>query len=291
MDLSSEAIAKSYSLEHRGPKGPVKDVGSFESQGKGVLLWTKSEKMFLQVQQGTLIAPLEFAHLPRKLQVTYLLSEKSPRLIFARCLNDYFAHLQPDDFTNHIDRHRKNKQIRIGENCFIGANVNIGDGTEILHNTSIFSNTTIGRDCLINTCCSIGTPGLGLEYDGDEIVRFPQIGGVAIGDNVEIGPSTTIRRGTLGNTTVGDGTKMGSFTNIGHNCQVGKQCILTSQVALGGSTILGDKVFMGINSCTRNKVSIGSHVTVGIGSVVIKDFHEATTLVGIPAKKISRNGQ
>lgn len=282
--MNSEIISNTYSLNHVGNKQEVSSFGSLEKEEKGILLWTKSKDLFLKVKKGVLLAPQSFSNLKLEDEVTYLFCEKSPRLIFAKSLNDFFKKNHLDDFKNCIDLHRNNSKIKIGENVFIGENVTIGDGTQILHNTSIFSNTVIGENCLINVNSSISTPGLGFEYDGDEIVKFPQFGGVVIGDNVEIGPNTTIRRGALDDTLIGDGTKIGSLSNIGHNCKLGVQCILTCQITLGGSTVVGDRVFMGINSSTKNKVAIGNDVTVGMGAVVVKDVPDGKLAIGLPAK-------
>jgi UDP-3-O-[3-hydroxymyristoyl] glucosamine N-acyltransferase len=282
--LNSELISNTYSLNHVGSIQEVDRFGSLENEEQRVLLWTKSKQLFLKVKKGVLLAPQSFSNLKLEDEVTYLFCEKSPRLIFAKVLNDFFKENHLDDFKNCIDIHRSNTKITIGENVFIGENVTIGDGTQILHNTSIFSNSVIGKDCLINTNCSISTPGLGCEFDGDRIVKFPQFGGVVIGDRVELGPNTTIRRGALDNTIVGSGTLVGSLSNIGHNCRLGENCVLTSQIALGGSTIIGDKVFMGINSSTKNKVVIGNDVTVGMGAVVVKDVPDNSLAIGVPAK-------
>lgn len=284
--MNSKSIADYYSLIHLGELRDISGFGSLLKQEKGKLIWTKSENLFLKVNKGILLAPVDLKKLPLNKDVTYLFCEKSPRLIFAKILNEFFQSSFLDDFTNCIQEHKKNKRIKIGENCFIGKNVKIGDGTEILHNTSIFSNSIIGENCLINVNCSLSTPGLGFEYDGEELVKFPQFGGVELGDGVELGPSTTVRRGALDNTIIGSGTKIGSLSNIGHNCIVGKQCILTSQIILGGSSIIGDRVFMGINSSVKNKVKIGNDAIVGMGAVVLKEVLHNTTVVGAPAKAL-----
>lgn len=285
--LDSKIIADKYNLKLTGPNLKVHSFASLNHQSINKIIWCNSESSLDRVTQGTVLIPTS---LEGKIKFTdelsVLICHKSPRLIFAKILNDYFHDSKFDDFTNMVALHRQNQHIKIGENCFIGENVIIGNGTEILHNTSIFSNTVIGENCHINTNCSIGTPGLGFEYDDDEMVKFPQLGGVIIENGVEIGPSTTIRRGALDNTIIGAQTKIGALSNIGHNCIVGKQCILTCQIVLGGSTRIGDKVFMGINSITKNKVKLGNNVQVGMGAVVTNDFPSDVTIYGVPAKKL-----
>lgn len=283
--LTNIEIANQYSLKLKGPKLEINNFSSLENQTVNTIIWCKSTSLLSKIHKGTLLIPASFEGLIKESStLSILLCEKSPRLIFAKVLNDFFKDRFYDDFTNCVDEHKKNNSIKIGDNCFIGKNVKIGSGTEILHNTSIFSNTIIGKNTLINTGCSIGTPGLGFEYDNDEIVKFPQLGGVIIGDEVEIGPNSTIRRGALDETIIGSKTKIGALCNIGHNCIIGEQCILTCQIVLGGSTKIGNKVYMGINSLTKNKIKLGDDVTVGMGAVVTKNFNSGCTVKGVPAK-------
>lgn len=285
--ISASIIADDLKLILKGEDKVITGFSLPDNPKENTLLWTKNQVIYDSIFKGVVVAPISFQDV-LKPGVSYLFCEKSPRLIFARIMNKYFSHLLPDMFTNHADQHRKNSKIRIGDGCFIGANVTIGDGTEILHNTSIFPNTTIGKNCHIDCNCSLGTTGLGFEYDGDEMVRFPQIGGVLIGDHVEIGPNTTVRRGSLANTVIGDECKIGSLTNIGHNSKIGNQCILTCQIVIGGSSVIGNRVFMGINSITKNKVAIGDNTTVGMGAIVSKDIPSDVTVVGSPARVVRK---
>lgn len=259
-----------------------------ENQQENTILWTKSLDTHKSITKGVLISSKEFAGHEND-NVTYIYTEKSPRLIFAKVLNYFFAHLQGDDFTNYVEVFRKDKNLKIGDNCFIAKNVVIGEGTVIYPNASLFSGTIVGKNCLISSNCSISTVGLGFEYDGDEIVKFPQLGGVIIGNDVEIGPSSTIRRAALTNTIIESGCKIGSLCNIGHNTFIGAQSILTTQCVVGGSSKIGKRVFMGINAITRNKIIIGDNVNIGMGSVITKDIESNVVVYGNPAKVVRKN--
>jgi len=288
MQVSTKEIALKFGLELVGPDKIVFGFSVPENQQDNTVLWTKQLSIFSEIFTGVLVAPKEFKG-KEKDHVTYLYCDKSPRLIFARILNTFFQHLIYDDLKNNVEYYRQDPNVRIADNCFIAENVKIGEGTIIYPNTTIFSGTIIGRNCQINANCSISTIGLGFEYDGDEIVKFPQLGGVIIGDDVEIGPNSTIRRGALGNTIIKNGCKIGSLSNIGHNTEIGEQCILTTQCVVGGSSILGNKVFMGINAITRNKIRIGNNVNIGMGSVITKDIPDNVVVYGNPAKVIRTN--
>lgn len=281
-------IARKYGLEVVGNAEVVDHIALPGMEAPTSLLWTKSLEIHQSVKAGVLITDQAFQESLSE-NITYLFCKKSPRLIFAKVMNDFFDHLIPDDFSNHVADHLKRTDIKIGDHCFIAENVKIGSGTVIYPNSSIFAGTKIGTNCMIGANCSISTVGLGFEYDGDEIIKFPQIGGVVIGDNVELGPGSTIRRGALGNTSVGDDTKIGSLSNIGHNSKVGKQSILTTQCVVGGSATVGDRVFMGINSIVRNKVTIGHDVNIGMGSVVASPIPDGVVAYGVPAKVARKN--
>lgn len=282
--LSAKNLADEFELTLIGEDQFITGFSIPENQKESTLLWTKTIDVLRKVKTGILISPEEFSTQNLEKKVTYLFCKKSPRLIFAKIINKYFTNLITDDLTNYVDHHKKNLSIRIGDNCFIAKNVTIGSGTTILHNCSIFENSIIGQNCLIQPNCSIATPGLGYEFDGDEMVKFPQLGGVVIEDLVEIGPGSTIRKGALGNTIIGKESKIGALSNIGHNSKIGAQSILTCQCIIGGSAILGSRTYMGMNAIVKNKVIVGDNVTIGIGSVVVKNVPDNATVIGIPAK-------
>lgn len=288
MTLLASEIAARFQLELVGRDKLVENYSVPEAQRENTVLWTKQKEIYTDIKTGVLICSEEFKGNEVD-GVTYLYCSKSPRLIFARVLNTYFQHLINDDLKNHVEFYRKNPEIQIADNCFIAENVVIGKGTVIYPNTTIFSGTVIGENCQINANCSISTIGLGFEYDGDEIVKFPQLGGVRIGNDVEIGPNTTIRRGALGNTIIKDGCKIGSLSNIGHNTVIGEKSILTTQCVVGGSSVIGDRVFMGINAITRNKIKVGNNVNIGMGSVITRDIPDNVVVYGNPAKVIRTN--
>jgi UDP-3-O-[3-hydroxymyristoyl] glucosamine N-acyltransferase len=268
--------------------------GSIEKQGANRLYWLKSARFYDKFKNGfIIIAKPDFEILlsEKKInsQLTHLLVDGNQRLIFAKVIAEYFEQDINDEFDNYVSEHRKNPKIKIGENVFIGKNVEIGDGTLIHHNVVIYPRTRVGKNCVIKTHVSLGTEGLGLELnkETDEFVKFPQLGGVILEDNVEIGPCSTVRRSALDDTLIRKGTKIGSLVNIGHNCIIGRNCILTCQIVTSGSSVIGDNVYMGVNSIVKNGVNIGSNVTIGQGAVVTRNVPDGVTCVGNPAEDLN----
>lgn len=114
--------------------------------------------------------------------------------------------------------------------------------------------------------------------------RIPHIGGVLLGDNVEIGSNCTIDRAKLELTVIGAGTKIDNLVHIAHNCIIGKNNIICAGAILGGSVTTGDNCFIGLNATIKDHVRLGNNVTVGCGANVIRDVPDGQTVVGNPAK-------
>jgi UDP-3-O-[3-hydroxymyristoyl] glucosamine N-acyltransferase len=256
-----QILLNEFNLRITGDENRLLDnVGSLKKSNKNSLLWSKSSHLLESITQGVVIcrkSDLDVINVNS--DVVYLITEESPRLIFAKILSKYVSSDIDDDFVNYADVHRQNTKIRIGENVFIGRNVTIGNGTLIHHNVVIHANTHIGENCLLKAGASIGTEGLGLEMDPATglYFKFPQIGGVIIHDNVEVGPGSTVRRSALDDTIIGRGTKIGALCNIGHNCIIGENCILTCNVITSGSSKIGDNVFMGVSSIVKQGSQCG----------------------------------
>ena len=160
--------------------------------------------------------------------------------------------------------------VRIGRDCSIGA------GSTITH-------TTVGDRVIVHPGCHIGQDGFGYVPGAKGHVKIPQIGGVVIGDDVEVGAGTTIDRGGMRDTTIGEGTKIDNLVQIGHNVMIGRHCIIVAQTGISGSVTIEDFVMLG------GRVGIAPHVTVGkgaklvAGAGVISDIPPGQTYGGFPA--------
>ncbi len=153
----------------------------------------------------------------------------------------------------------------IGDHTCIGANAVIGPGVAIGRNSEIGSNVTIthsyaGDEVLILSGAQIGQPGFGFASGAGGHAKIPQLGRVIVQDRVEIGACTTIDRGALGDTVIGEGTKIDNLVQIGHNCRIGRHCVIVGQVGVSGSCELGDFVVLG------GQVGLADHVKIGDGA-------------------------
>ena len=150
----------------------------------------------------------------------------------------------------------------IGAGAVIGADVRIGRDCNVGARTAI-QFALIGNNVLIHPGCSIGQDGYGFIFFGPEgHLKVPQTGRVLIQNDVEIGAGTTIDRGSLRDTVIGEGTKIDNQVQIGHNVTIGRHCLLAAQIGLAGSLTIGDNVALGA------KVGINNHLKIGDGAQV-----------------------
>ncbi len=183
-------------------------------------------------------------------------------------------------------------KAKIGNNVYIGPYViigesTIGDNSYISPFVRLYDDVVIGSNCTIKEGAVIGGTGFGFEIDEEgNHFRFPQLGGVIIGNNVEIGANTCIDRGALTDTVIGDFTKIDNLCHIAHNNKIGNNCIITSGTQIAGSNIIGDNIWFGPNSTIKEWCGVESDSLVGIGSVVIRKVKSGTRVFGIPADKI-----
>jgi UDP-3-O-[3-hydroxymyristoyl] glucosamine N-acyltransferase len=146
----------------------------------------------------------------------------------------------------------------------------------------------IGNNCKIQPGAVIGADGFSYERieHSNMLERFPHIGGVKIGDGVEVSSNCSIARGSLSNTIIGDGTKLDALVHIAHNVEIGRNCVLTAGTIVGGSTKIGDVSWCGLNCTIKHKLIIGNSVIIGNGASVINNIPNGDIVAGVPAKPI-----
>jgi UDP-3-O-[3-hydroxymyristoyl] glucosamine N-acyltransferase len=167
--------------------------------------------------------------------------------------------------------------VEVDPGAVIGPDAEIGTGTRIGANAVIGRSVRIGRHCAIGVGCSlshvligdrvivqtrvcIGQDGFGYVPNSGTQAKIPHVGRVIIQDDVEIGAGTTIDRGMMRDTVIGEGTKIDNLVQIGHNVQIGRHCMIVAQSGISGSAKIGDYVMLGA------RVEVMSHVSIGEGA-------------------------
>ena len=155
----------------------------------------------------------------------------------------------------------------IGAGTLIGANAVIGAGVRIGRDSSIGAGTSIayaliGDRVIIHPGCRIGQDGFGFVMGGKGHLKVPQVGRVIIQDDVEMGAGTTVDRGAVRDTVIGEGTKIDNLVQVGHNVSVGRHCVLVAQSGIAGSTVLEDFVVL------AGRVGVNANVTIGEGAQI-----------------------
>lgn len=159
----------------------------------------------------------------------------------------------------------------IGEDCYIGA------GATVIH-------ALVGDRVIIHPGVRIGQDGFGFAMSAAGHQKVPQIGAVVIGNEVEIGANTTIDRGALTDTVIGDGTKIDNLVQIAHNVVIGRGCIIVAQTGLAGSAVLEDFVVMGARSGVLGHITVGRGAQIAGGGIVKNNVPPGARMGGVPAK-------
>jgi UDP-3-O-[3-hydroxymyristoyl] glucosamine N-acyltransferase len=172
---------------------------------------------------------------------------------------------------------------RLAANCVIGANVTIGRNSYIGPLATVV-HALVGDRVTIHSGVRIGQDGFGFAMGRTGHLKVPQIGRVIVQDDVEIGANTTIDRGALKDTVIGEGTKIDNLVQIGHNVVMGRHCVIVGQTGISGSTELGDFVVMGGQSGAVGHIKIGNGAQIAGGSHPKDDVPPGARMGGTPAR-------
>jgi UDP-3-O-[3-hydroxymyristoyl] glucosamine N-acyltransferase len=171
-------------------------------------------------------------------------------------------------------------RVTVFPGAYVGPRTKIGDDCVIHANVCIREGVTIGSRVIIHAGAVIGSDGFGFVTEGGRHHKIPQVGGVIIEDDVEIGANCAIDRATLGNTVIKKGTKIDNLVQIAHNVIVGEHCLLASQVGIAGSTTLGNYVVFGGQAGAADHLVIGDRVMAGGRSAVTQDVGPGQVIAG-----------
>ncbi len=192
--------------------------------------------------------------------------------------------------------------VRIGPHCVIQAGAVIGENSVLMAQSFVGRDTRIGSECIfwpqvvvrdgcrignrviLHPGCVIGADGFGYRFADGRHVKIPQIGGVIIEDDCELGANTTVDRGKFSNTLIRQGSKLDNLVQVGHNVHLGRHTILVAHVAIGGSVQAGDYLVMGGGAVVADHKTIGTGSQVAGFSAVVTDLAAGDRVVGAPAR-------
>jgi len=216
----------------------------------------------------------------------------NPKVVFFEILKRFFVgKSKPFIAQNSIILTRTiGSDVSIGYNCYIGENVKVGNRTVIKHNVVIECPCTLGDDCVIESGVVIGNMGFGY-YDSiiSKNNKVPDLGGVKIGNRVDIGANSIIVRGTLGDTIIGNDTKIDTFVHIAHNVQIGDNCLIISHSMIAGSTIINKNSYIAPGAMVMNQKTVGQNAVIGMGAVSLYDVGDYEIVLGNPARVVGKN--
>jgi UDP-3-O-[3-hydroxymyristoyl] glucosamine N-acyltransferase len=167
---------------------------------------------------------------------------------------------------------------------FVGAGSVVGDDCILYPNAVVREGCRLGDRCILNPGAVVGGDGFGFAPSGMENVKIPQVGGVRIEDDVELGANACVDRGAMADTFVGRQTKIDSLVIVAHNVRIGQACFIAAQTGIAGSAALGDRVTLAGQVGVAGHVKVGAHVTVLAQAGVAKDLPTPGVYNGTPAR-------
>ena len=277
MNYTLKNISKIFNAEFSGDGDYfVNKVSSIESASETSIVFLSNKKyldLLGKTKSKVVITTLELS----KFCKHNIIITKNPHALFAKISNllnaeldfEYHIHSSVISGTKNLNKHIHiganvvlGKGIEIGNKSFIGSNCSIGDNVKIstgayIHpNVTIYNNVIIGENVIIHSGTVIGSDGFGYAYEDNSWIKIPQIGGVLIGDNVEIGSNTSIDRGTLDNTIIGNGVKIDNQIQIAHNVQIGENTAIAGCVGIAGSAKIGKNCTIGGGAGIQGHIEI-----------------------------------
>ncbi len=285
------------------PESEISGVSGIGEAKEGDITFF-SDKRMIDLLEKTKASAVILKEEPGGLNKNMLIVD-NPQLVFAKVLEVFYK--KPYKATGVSDKAVIGENVSIGDDVsicpsayigsdvtlgarvtvspgvYIGDKVYVGDGSYIHPNVTVRENVRIGSNVTVHSGTVIGCDGFGYVFDGEEHYKIPQVGGVIIEDDVEIGASVIIDRATVSNTVIGAGTKIDNLVHIAHNVKIGKKCIILAQVGISGSVEIGDGAVLAGQVGISDHVKIGSGATVGAGSGVAKDIPDNQVYSGTPA--------
>ena len=298
MEWDIEQLLSGHGVNNRseGPQRKIKGVSSIKGASDNELSFCyyeeeKGASLISESKAGVILCKNSMEGVvhpkPGKQQFFFL---DNPRLVFVQLMIEIYKKKKMVGISERAvisETAKIGSESYIGDYVVVGDNCTIGDNTIIYDRVSLVQNCSIGNGCIIQPGVTLGADGFAFErFENGELIRFPHIRDVKIGNNVEICANTNVARGSLSDTVIGDGTKVDAMVQIAHNVVIGKNCEITTGTIIGGSTKIGDMSWTGLNSTLKDNIKVGNNVLIAAGAVVIRDVEDQDIVAGVPAKSI-----
>jgi UDP-3-O-[3-hydroxymyristoyl] glucosamine N-acyltransferase len=173
------------------------------------------------------------------------------------------------------------ERVSIGAGCVVGDGVRIGDDCCLYPRVVIYPNCSLGNRVILHAGVVIGADGFGIASEEGRWVKIPQIGGVRIGDDVEIGANTTVDRGALDDTVIEEGAKLDNQIQVGHNVRIGAHTAIAACTGIAGSADIGRHCTIGGAAMIHGHIKIADHVHVSAGTLISRSLPKPGTYTGI----------
>jgi UDP-3-O-[3-hydroxymyristoyl] glucosamine N-acyltransferase len=167
------------------------------------------------------------------------------------------------------------ERAQLGAGCTLFAGARVGDDTRLMPKVTLYADVVVGRRCLLHSGAVLGADGFGFAPDSGGWFKVPQVGGVRIGDDVEIGANTTIDRGAIEDTVVGDGVKLDNQIQVAHNVVIGAHTAIAACTGISGSTTIGQRCMVGGMVGFAGHLTIADDVIITGCSLVSASIREA----------------
>ncbi len=284
------------------PQTTVISLAGFESAGPNDLTFVTGDRMLRQGGPTAAGALLVHRRMPEIANPHIVVA--NPALAFAQVARTFFCPVSPprgiaaavvrgtDTQIGHDvsiwpgvtlgDRVIIGARVTLYPGVFIGNDTTIGDDTLLYPNVVVREGCTIGTRVIVHSGTVIGSDGFGYVQDQGHHYKIPQLGGVTIEDDVELGANVTIDRATLGQTVIQQGTKIDNLVQIAHNVTIGAHSILVAQVGIAGSTLVGHHVMIGGQAGLADHIVIGDQVMIAARAGVNRSLEPNQIVSGAP---------
>ncbi len=296
-------IAAAVGGRQVGAETAIEGVSSLEEAGPGHLAYVDGDRLTEAARASRASALLVAREIAGIARAQIVVSD--PRFAFVRVVERFFTgpriprgiageavrgadvEIGPDTsiwpFVTLGDRVKLGARVTLYPGVFVGDDAVIGDDCILHPNVTVREGCVIGRRVVIHSGAVVGSDGFGYVQHEGRHHKIPQLGGVLVEDDVELGANVTVDRATFGRTVIGRGTKVDNLVQIGHNVTIGPHSILVAQAGIAGSTRLGSHVVVGGQAGLVDHLEIGDRAMIGAQAGVVRNITEGQIVSGTPA--------